>query len=220
MRMKPYSPLVQGKPVLILIVATTVYAPSANAYQTVTNQALFQSLFQNPTHVIDFTQLKDGSIFRGSNTYSSPLVQSTSTRNGAHYEVRQEGWSNDIYIGSTYVPDCGCSWQATAWFGSYITPTLYDMTYNPFDRFYIVNSSNTTPALPVAINTSAGFIGFIPDNALDGYYLLKPGVTISSVQYGFSTVAVPEPESYAMMMAGLGLMGIAVSRRKSKLILL
>lgn len=219
MRMKPCCLLAQCKPVLILVVATTVHAPSANAYQTVTDQALFQSLFQNPTHVIDFTHLKDGSIFGGSNTYSSPLVQSTSSRNGAHYEVRQEGWSNDVYIGSTY-QNCGCGWGATAWFGSYITPTLYDMTYNPFDRIYIANSSNTTPAFPVAINTSAGFIAFIPDNAVDGYYLLNPGVTISSVQYGFSAVAVPEPESYAMMMAGLGLMGIAVSRRKSKLILL
>ena len=96
MRMKPYSLLAQCKPVLILVAATTVYAPSADAYQTVTDQALFQSLFQNPTHVIDFTQLKDGSIFGGSNTYSSPLVVATSTFNGAHYEVRQEAWSNDV----------------------------------------------------------------------------------------------------------------------------
>lgn len=218
MRMKRYNLLAQCKPVLILVVATTIYAPSANAYQTVTDQALFQSLFQNPTHVIDFTQLKDGSIFGGTHTYSSPLVHSTSTRNGAHYEVREEAWSSEVYIGSTY-QNCGCGWTATAWYGSYITPTQYDMTYNPFDRLYILNPSNTSPAFPVAINTSAGFVGFIPDNSVDGYYLLNPGVTISSMQYGFSAVAVPEPETYAMMMAGLGLIGIAAVRRKSKLIL-
>ena len=32
------------------------------------------------------------------------------------------------------------------------------------------------------------------------------------------TAAVPEPESYAMMLAGLGLMGAIVRRRKSKVI--
>ena len=219
MRMKPCSLLAQSKPVLILVVATTVYAPSANAYQTVTDQALFQSLFQDPTHAIDFTHLKDGSTFGGTNTYSSSLVVSTTTVNGDHYEVREEAWSNEVYIGSTY-QNCNCAWGATAWYGSYITPTQNDMSYDLFNRLYIYNPSNTSPAFPVAINTNAGFIGFIPNNAVDGYYLLNPGVTINSMQYGFSTVAVPEPESYAMMMAGLGLIGIAAIRRKSKLILL
>mgnify|MGYP000607288328 CR=1 FL=1 len=219
MRTKPYNLLAQCKPAMTLVVITMIYSSNANAYQTVTSEALFQSLFQDPTHIIDFTHLKDGSFFGGSNTYSSPLVVAT-INGGARYEVRDDAWSNDVYIGSTYHQYCGCAWGGTAWYGSYVTPTLYDMTYNPYDRLYILNPSNTTPAFPVAINTSGGFIGFIPDNAVDGRYLLNPGVTISSVQYGFSAVAVPEPESYAMMMAGLGLMGIAVSRRKSKLTLL
>lgn len=190
MRMKSNSLLAQCKPVLILVVATTVYAPSANAYKTVTDQALFQSLFQDPTHAIDFTHLKDGSTFGGTNTYSSSLVVSTTTVNGAHYEVREEAWSNEVYIGSTY-QNCGCAWGATAWYGAYITPTQNDMSYNPFNRLYIYNPSNTSPAFPVAINTSAGFIGFIPDNAVDGYYLLNPGVRLVPCNMGSLQLLYP-----------------------------
>jgi hypothetical protein len=51
-------------------------------------------------------------------------------------------------------------------------------------------------------------IGAIPGQA----------VTLDNSQFSYSlqTPAVPEPETYAMMMAGLGLMGVVARRRKSK----
>lgn len=206
--MKTYSLLAQCKPVLTFVAATMIYTSSANAYQTVTDKALFQSLFQDPTRLIDFTHLKDGSIFGGEDTLlSNPLVIYFTTENGGYFEVREEAWSNDVYIGSAQL-NCGCGHSATAWNGSYVSPSFYD-------RLYILNPSNTSPAFPVALNTSAGFIGFIPDNAVDSYYLLDSGVTISSVQHGFSAVPVPEPETYAMLLAGLGVLGFVVHLRKS-----
>ncbi|WP_229258415.1 PEPxxWA-CTERM sorting domain-containing protein [Duganella rivi] len=38
--------------------------------------------------------------------------------------------------------------------------------------------------------------------------------TLTDVTYGFTVTAVPEPETYAMMIAGLGLVGFAARRRK------
>jgi hypothetical protein len=38
------------------------------------------------------------------------------------------------------------------------------------------------------------------------------GLSVTDV----AVTAVPEPESYAMLLAGLGLMGVAIKRKKSK----
>ena len=40
------------------------------------------------------------------------------------------------------------------------------------------------------------------------------GIEVDHLQYGFIAANVPEPESYAMLLAGLGLMGFVVRRRK------
>jgi hypothetical protein len=53
------------------------------------------------------------------------------------------------------------------------------------------------------------------------YYLdvLTPGATLQSASghdYSFAATSVPEPETYAMMLAGLGLLGFAARRWKQK----
>lgn len=40
--------------------------------------------------------------------------------------------------------------------------------------------------------------------------------TISNSEYYWTVTTVPEPESYAMMLIGLGLMGAVARRRKSE----
>jgi len=49
-----------------------------------------------------------------------------------------------------------------------------------------------------------------------GWQLPFNGSGFLSLQYTAVTAAVPEPESYAMLLAGLGLIGAAVKRRKAK----
>ncbi|CAM8671801.1 PEP-CTERM protein-sorting domain [Comamonadaceae bacterium] len=43
------------------------------------------------------------------------------------------------------------------------------------------------------------------------------GIEVDHIQYGQMAAAVPEPETYAMLLAGLGLMGAVARRRKQKL---
>lgn len=47
-------------------------------------------------------------------------------------------------------------------------------------------------------------------------WVLGPNNGFLSLQYTAVTTPVPEPESYAMLLAGLGLIGAAVGRRKTK----
>jgi hypothetical protein len=77
------------------------------------------------------------------------------------------------------------------------------------------------------------FTGFAPangDQSISRYFNAFAGVgeqitrvTFASSQNAFETdnhayiAAIPEPETYAMMLAGLGLMGLVARRRKQKL---
>jgi len=47
-------------------------------------------------------------------------------------------------------------------------------------------------------------------------FILPAGVSITSMGGYSSVIAVPEPETYVMLMAGLGLMGAVARRRKNK----
>ncbi len=47
-----------------------------------------------------------------------------------------------------------------------------------------------------------------------GNFVLLDGIGDNAVGFGVS--AVPEPETYAMLLAGLGLVGAIARRRKSK----
>lgn len=99
--------------------------------------------------------------------------------------------------------------------------------------------SLTGPANPLA-NTNPGFFGtlfaannpgpggtigadqqvsFTWNNLSAGNYTLAFGTGLGSLKVDdvqISVTAVPEPETYAMMLAGLGLIGTIVRRRKAK----
>lgn len=71
-------------------------------------------------------------------------------------------------------------------------------------------SRTQTQADASGFGLGTAYLSNIPDN---GWQLPFNGFL--SLQYTAITAAVPEPESYALLLAGLGVMGVAAKRRKS-----
>jgi hypothetical protein len=68
---------------------------------------------------------------------------------------------------------------------------------------------------PVVLNVLAGFTGTLTPGA---YTLTVSGNAGSGASYGGNVVLtpVPEPETYALMLAGLGAVGFVASRRRPR----
>ena len=69
-------------------------------------------------------------------------------------------------------------------------------------------------------STKSSFIGFVSNDALASVTLtpgnlFTDGIWVSANDLTLAVSAVPEPESYAMLLAGLGLMGWMARRRKA-----
>ena len=78
----------------------------------------------------------------------------------------------------------------------------------------------TLDGTPLSYDSNSGSYTFqgVLDDQLHGIQLQSAGYSlgIASTTITVSAVPVPEPESYAMMLAGLGALGFMARRRKTK----
>lgn len=83
-------------------------------------------------------------------------------------------------------------------------------------KFELYDATKTFVAAGSVTNFfNTASLGFVDSSFSSGtYYLYIEGNTVGGTYNGnISAVPVPEPDSYAMMLAGLGLLGFAARRR-------
>ena len=92
-----------------------------------------------------------------------------------------------------------------------------------FSLFNLYAASDLVNPLAIGTLTPNGArftLGYVEAGGLGGNFVIKISGTASGAFTGYTgnitlTTPVPEPETYAMMLAGLGLMGFTVRRRRT-----
>lgn len=76
-------------------------------------------------------------------------------------------------------------------------------------------NSSAVPSPPLVVNVLAGFTGTLVPGA---YSLVIGGNAGPGASYGGNVVLtpIPEPETYALMLAGLGVVGFMAARRRNR----
>jgi hypothetical protein len=104
------------------------------------------------------------------------------------------------------------------------TDNDYSVTQNDsnvqFDVYFRFSDADPyASSIQRPLGTTTGCTGAASSIPTDGSYQLLPGVLhsykVSATDLGNYTAPVPEPESWAMLMAGLGLIGFAARRRRA-----
>ncbi|MXS82130.1 FxDxF family PEP-CTERM protein [Nitrosomonas oligotropha] len=105
--------------------------------------------------------------------------------------------------------------------GASVTSGFNLLGFNVFiDSFALVDASTAT-LVASGIAGSTSVFSFGPLSAVDNYQLLVEGHIIGPNNSGsysgnFEISPVPEPETYAMLFVGLGLVGFSLFRRETK----
>lgn len=136
---------------------------------------------------------------------------------------------NDIpnSVGSALLTTTGSAVETYNAAGGFTTIAFdnLDLSLNANTKYiaYLTSSDPTVTHLQLsrtqtAMDTSGFGIGsaYLSTVPGQGWQLPFNGNGFLSLQYTAITAAVPEPESYAMLLAGLGLIGAAAKRRKAK----
>ena len=191
----------------ILVAMLFVISGNAYSYSITFDEASFYSTYQNPTEVIDFTSLKDGTAYADADL-SHPYINIKYSGSNPQWDVWNYGWSDNYSI---FLRRSGGQINlVTRWDGNSITDGVSYVSY----RLGINALNGVSPlALQIISDTYSGFVGIIPDSSTDTFYeLYYPNWKLDSIQAGFSVAPVPIPP--ALWLFGTGLLMVISARKR------
>ena len=97
-----------------------------------------------------------------------------------------------------------------AWFAG--EPGYSPIGFLLYNNGTLVHTSSTLPANNIPTFLSSGYSGLVDRVVLigtDGFYVMD------DVTFQAAAASIPEPETYAMLLAGLGVLGFVGKRRKA-----
>ncbi|MGD2013417.1 MAG: hypothetical protein PVJ77_16100 [Desulfobacterales bacterium] len=186
------------KKVILTILINFAVASNVFAYTVIKDPNVFYSFFEKPANIIDFAELKDGTLY-GNLTdrveadileASGPSCINNRAGNLNALTVGPSAFSNTwSFLGAEPVKAQSFC-DAVLWFDQGISTGDYNLAVS------------TTPgrSKPFAIYTNKGFMGIIPDTPQETLFIFENLHFIFSFETEFSTTA-PVPESEASFMA-------------------
>lgn len=166
------------------------------------DEAEFFHRYVNPTEVIGFTTLKDGTTFSDAESLNSPFLNHTTSTDEFRFRVLENGWSDNFLIRGFV---SGGFMTVARWNG-----TAINVDHSPFVnyRLSILGLNDLTPlALDVISDTYSSFFGIVPDSPTDNHYVLNlSNIQVNKFQAGFSPMSVakiPSPPGLSLIIGGL-----------------
>ncbi len=187
--------------ILALAFVLLLYNENLSAALITYDEQYFLSHFTNPTGLLTFERLKDGTAYTDA-AFPNPLLTNQAWGNDpwGKLEAREYAWSDDYLIRTTN--GYGGYWTAMRWDGTSLGNQHHSTAAVALS---IVSLTTIAPiSLEVSSATYNGFIGIIPENSTDNHYLLNlPQFRLEEMAFGYQVAAVPAPSSASLFVFGL-----------------
>lgn len=138
----------------------------------------------------------------------------------ATYEGNSASFSNDLYLGSTFIFNNHATPVGTSVsLGTFVAGTelMFRMHVNDTGHDFFTGDASRNPDSHEHARVQSDWL---PNTTLVSFEDLYNGpFDYNDLSFSFSNTiaAVPEPETYAMFLAGLGLVGFFARRRKQNI---